>query len=108
MQKWIMRTKECEKRDTNMKEILLFVMPGCPHCVLALRYQEELMERHPEWRDIPLQIVDETCQREFADRFDYYYVPSYYVDGKKVHEGHAEREDVERVFRLAAGAPAQR
>ncbi len=25
------------------------------------------------------------------------------ADGKKVHEGHAELEDVEKVFRLAAG-----
>ena len=26
----------------------------------------------------------------------------YYVGGEKVHEGHAEREDVEKVLRLAA------
>lgn len=30
----------------------------------------------------------------------------YYVDGVKVHEGHAERADVEAVFRAAAGEPA--
>ena len=33
-------------------------------------------------------------------------VPCYYVDGVKVHEGHAERADVEAVFRAAAGEPA--
>lgn len=42
----------------------------------------------------------------YADTFDYYYVPCYYVDGVKVHEGHAERADVEAVFRAAAGEPA--
>ena len=31
----------------------------------------------------------------------------YYVDGVKVHEGHAERADVEKVFRLAAGEPVK-
>lgn len=90
-----------------MKEILLFVMAGCPHCRLALQAQDSLFAAHPAWRDIPLKIVDETREPAFADQFDYYYVPTYYVDGRKVHEGHAEREDVERVFQLAAGAPVE-
>ncbi len=89
-----------------MKEILLFVMDGCPHCDLALQYQEELFQLHPEWRSIPLRMVDETRDPAYADRFDYYYVPTYYVDGEKVHEGHAEKADVERVFLLAAGLAA--
>ena len=41
-----------------MKEILMFILPGCPHCKLALRYQEELLREHPEWQSIPLHIVD--------------------------------------------------
>ena len=90
-----------------MKEILLFVMAGCPHCRLALQLQEELFAAHPEWRDIPLKIVDEIRDPAFADRFNYYYVPTYYVDGQKVHEGHAERDDVKKVFRLAAGEPVK-
>ena len=47
-----------------MKEILLFVLKGCPHCRLALQCQEELLQAHPEWRDIPLRVIDE---REEAD-----------------------------------------
>ena len=39
--------------------------------------------------------------------FDYYYVPCYYVGGEKVHEGHAERADVEAVFRAALKENAQ-
>ena len=84
-----------------MKDILLFYLPGCPHCKLALRLQEELLAEHPEWRDIPFQKVDESRAPALADAYDYYYVPTYYVDGRKVHEGHAERADVEKVFRLA-------
>ena len=37
-----------------MKEITLFLLNNCPHCKLALRLQEELLEEHPAWRDIPL------------------------------------------------------
>lgn len=85
-----------------MKEVLLFVLKNCPHCRLALAFQEELFAAHPQWRDIPLRIVDEAAEAAYADTFDYYYVPCYYVDGVKVHEGHAEREDVANVFRTAA------
>ena len=42
-----------------MKEITLFLLNNCPHCKLALRLQEELLEEHPAWRDIPLRMVDE-------------------------------------------------
>lgn len=86
-----------------MKEILMFTMAGCPHCKLALQYQEELLASHPEWEEVPLRIVDETVERALADQYDYYYVPTYFVDGEKVQEGHAEREDVERVFLRAVG-----
>ena len=84
-----------------MSEILMFTLKGCPHCRLALQFQDQLLEEHPEWRDIPLRIVDERQEKALADSYDYYYVPCYYVDGKKIHEGHAEREDVEQVFRTA-------
>lgn len=85
-----------------MKDILMFILPGCPHCRLALREQEKLLAEHPEWAELPLRIVDEGRERAFADAHDYYYVPTWYVGGEKVFEGHAERADVERVLRLAA------
>ena len=89
-----------------MKDVILFKLTYCPHCKLALRLQEELFQAHPEWRDIPLQMIDEAEEPELANSYDYYYVPTYDVGGEKVHEGHAEREDIERVFCLAAEEPA--
>ena len=47
-------------------------------------------------------MVDEDREADYAAQFDYYYVPCYYVDGVKVHEGHAEKEDVAAVFQAAA------
>lgn len=85
-----------------MKEVVLFELPLCPHCRIARRFQEELFLQHKEWRKIPLRVINEVEERELAASYDYYYVPTYYVGGVKVHEGHAEKEDVERVFRLAA------
>lgn len=85
-----------------MKDILMFILPGCPHCKTALKAQRELLAGHPRWQRIPIRIVDESKEAAFADAHDYYYVPTWYVGGKKVFEGHAEKEDVERVLRLAA------
>ena len=48
-------------------------------------------------------MVDERREAALADSYDYYYVPSYYVNGKKLHEGHAEKADVEAVYRAALG-----
>ena len=42
-----------------MKDVLLFKLTYCPHCRLALRFQEELLAEHPEWRDIPVRVIDE-------------------------------------------------
>ena len=84
-----------------MKDILLFYLPGCPHCKLALRFQEELLAEHPEWRDIPVKLVDESREAALADSYDYYYVPTFYVGGEKVHEGGIYPEEVERVLRRA-------
>ena len=89
-----------------MREITLFILKNCPHCRLVLALQEELLAEHPEWAGIPIRVVDEEAEAEYADTFDYYYVPCYYVDGKKLHEGHAEREGVERILRAAAGETA--
>ena len=66
-----------------MKDILLFYLPGCPHCKLALRFQEELLAERPEWRDIPVKMVDESREAALAGAYDYYYVPTYYVGGKR-------------------------
>lgn len=49
-----------------MKEITLFLLKNCPHCKLALRLQEELLEEHPAWRDIPLRMVDEAAEPAYA------------------------------------------
>ncbi len=55
-----------------MKEIQLFILKGCPHCKLALAYQQELLAERPQWREVPLRIVDERAEADYADSFDYY------------------------------------
>lgn len=85
-----------------MKEILMFVQKDCPYCKRALKWQEVLTEKfHPEWAQVPIRMVDELEQPEVAQAYDYYYVPTYFIDGVKVHEGPVTQQDVEKVFAQA-------
>ena len=75
------------------------MLEDCPLLQRALGYMEELKaEECPEYRDIPVQIADENKEKKLADSLDYYYVPTYYVDGIKVHEGAADKQQVKAVL----------
>ena len=59
------------------------------------------MEETPRYKDVPVRIVDEILNPEFAEEYDYYHVPTYFVEEEKVHEGAAEKDDIRRVFEKA-------
>ena len=84
-----------------MKYITMFVLSGCPYCKRALGYQDELIEENPEYRGISIEIIDEEEQKELADSYDYYLVPTYYVNGQKLHEGAMEKAGVKAVLDAA-------
>ena len=84
-----------------MKPITYFYLKECPFCKKAFRYIEELKREHPELQTVEIDTVEESEQPEIADRYDYYYVPTFYVDGKKVHEGGIFKEEIEAVLRKA-------
>ena len=84
-----------------MKKITMFIQKRCPYCRSALKLHEQLFASHPEFRDLELEIVDELDSPQRADSYDYYYVPTYYVDEKKLHEGAAGEKDVLAVFEAA-------
>ena len=75
-----------------MTPILMMILEDCPYCQRALGYMEELKAECPEYRDIPVQIADENKEKKLADSLDYYYVPTYYVDGIKVQESAAVKQ----------------
>ncbi|MEG0752017.1 MAG: thioredoxin family protein [Oscillospiraceae bacterium] len=84
-----------------MKEVVKFVMAGCPHCRRATNIERELIARHPEYSDVQIETVDENEQADRANACDYYYVPTYYVGGVKIHEGVPSEEKIEAVFKAA-------
>lgn len=84
-----------------MKPVKLFYLRNCPYCKKALSYIEEACQAEPALRDVKIEMIEESEQPEVADKFDYYYVPCFYVDGKKVHEGGIWPDEVKEVLHKA-------
>lgn len=87
-----------------MKDVLMMILPLCPHCRRADKMLEELMAENPAYRDIPIRRVDESVEVEFANSLDYYFVPTFYVDGEKLMEGIPTVEKVKAVLDKALEA----
>ena len=82
-----------------MKNVKLFYLKHCPFCKKAIRYIEELKAQYAELACVDIEMIEESEQPDVADKFDYYYVPTFYVDGEKVHEGGIYPEEVEAILR---------
>lgn len=77
----------------------LFYLKNCPFCKRALGYIEQLKEQYPEFRSIDIELIEESENPELADSFDYYYVPTFYFEDKKLHEGGIFVEEMENLLR---------
>ena len=84
-----------------MKSIQLFYLKNCPFCKKAFRYIEEAKATHPELQSLQIELIEESEEPALAEQYDYYYVPTFYIDGVKVHEGGIYPEEVEPLLRKA-------
>ncbi len=84
-----------------MKKVILFYFPSCPYCRAAIEWMETLQKEHPELAAVTVERIDEKLHPEISSQYDYWYVPTFFVDGLKVHEGAATKEIVEGVLRQA-------
>ena len=88
-----------------MKPIQLIKINGCPYCAAGFKAIDELKKNFPP---ATIDIVDEKLEPSRAAKFtDYYYVPTMYVDGRKVYEAHPGETygecfaNVKKVFEVA-------
>jgi len=70
----------------------------------ALAYIEEVKRAHPELAALDIELIEESEEPTVAEQYDYYYVPTFYIDGVKVHEGGIYPEEVEPLLRKALDA----
>ncbi|MHC6181240.1 glutaredoxin family protein [Clostridium sp. JNZ X4-2] len=81
-----------------MKPVHMFVTSWCPYCKQALSWMNELQSKTPEYKNVDVEIIDEEKQPEIAKKYDYYYVPTYFVGNTKIHEGVPSKEIIKEVF----------
>ena len=84
-----------------MKEVTMFVQSTCPHCKRCLSIMDEIRAEHPEYKGVNVTIIDEKLDPVTADKYDYFYVPTFFVAGVKEHEGVPTPEAVRNVFKKA-------
>lgn len=84
-----------------MAKLKLFYLPRCPFCKKALAYIDELKEENPAFKGVEIEMIDESAEPELAEKYDYYYVPTFYQNEKKVHEGGIFKEEVRNLLQSA-------
>lgn len=84
-----------------MKEITYFYLKTCPYCHQADRMIQDLIDREPQFSVVQIKKIEEREHAEIADRYDYYFVPCFYIGEKKLMEGVPTPEKVRETF-LAA------
>jgi thiol-disulfide isomerase/thioredoxin len=84
-----------------MKDVMMFMTTWCPYCKKALMMIDEIRGENEAYKNVEIVMIDEDKDRKYADQFDYYRVPTFYVDGEKIHEGAASLENIRHVFERA-------
>ena len=84
-----------------MKHVRMMMLKQCPHCRNALIYIDKLKEKNLYYRNIEIEMIDESEHPDIAAYYDYYYVPTFYVGDIKIHEGVPSLEKMERVLEEA-------
>ncbi len=84
-----------------MKEILMFYLDDCGYCRKAHQALEELRGELPGAEKLTITKIEESREPELADRYDYYAVPTFYIDGVKLFEAHIgmSYDDIKREVR---------
>lgn len=84
-----------------MKKIIYFHLENCPYCKQANKWLNELLAENTKYQSIDIQYVEETEESHISEQYDYYYVPTFYVDNKKLHEGVASKDKIKAVLDAA-------
>ncbi|MGI6153665.1 MAG: thioredoxin family protein [Christensenellaceae bacterium] len=80
------------------KKVKMFVLRGCPYCDRAFEMMNSLKEKHPDYASVDIDIIEEREQAEKTKGYDFWYVPTYFVDDVKMLEGVPTMQAVEAVY----------
>ncbi|MBC8570350.1 glutaredoxin family protein [Zongyangia hominis] len=86
-----------------MKKVKMMILDSCPYCHQAFAMMERLCAEHEEYREVDVEVIEESKEPEKIKGYHYWYVPTFFVGEEKVHEGVPTEEKVEAVYRAALG-----
>lgn len=90
-----------------MKKVLAFRLEGCPYCAQAMRALKELGAENEKYASVNVEWIEENEHPEISAKYDYYSVPTMFVNDVKVYEAHRGekyeecKENVRRVLEAA-------
>ena len=85
-------------------KVVMFMLKNCPYCKEADRYIEQLCSENPVYSDIEIARIDEKENALHATKYDYFYVPSFYINEVKIHEGAITKDEMKEVLDKALEA----
>ena len=69
-----------------MKKITMFHLMDCKYCDFARKAIKELRDENPEYAKVKIEMVDEKEHPEIIENYDYWSVPSLFIDHEKIFE----------------------
>jgi len=83
----------------TMANITLYHFEGCPACARAKEWISQLKTEKPELAKVNVEMVDVHKTPNFRAPEPFYYVPTFFVNGKKAVEGEVTKDGIERILR---------
>lgn len=84
-----------------MNVVKMMVLDGCPHCKHAFQMIEELKQEHSEYQTIDIEVIEENREAQKTEGYDYWYVPTFFVNDIKLHEGVPTKDKIKQVLQAA-------
>ena len=56
------------------------------------------LKEEDKYKDIYIRIIDKSKESNISSNYDYYYVPTFYLDDKKYHEGIVSKDTIKKLF----------
>lgn len=84
-----------------MKKIIYFYLPLCPFCHEADQYLKESINENARFKELEIIRINEAKEVKVANSYDYYYVPCFWLDQQKIHEGPVTKAKIKEILLMA-------
>lgn len=81
-----------------MVELTYFYLKQCPYCRKADSFIDELIKENPDFSKIKIIKIEESENPVLANKYNYFYVPCFWLGDEKLHEGASTKEQIKNVL----------